>query len=447
MAHTYGEKCALMALSACLMLFLWTGSAGAALDEDLINAVQSRDRGKVEQLLVAGANPNATGNRGRARGTTALQYAVTLKGDKSIAESLLRAGAQVDGQGESGTTPLIDAAFWGNTEIVELLLAKGANVKAVDSSGGTALRAAVGHGHRRTVEVLLAKGADINAEASSAVNAVYVACAGGYLDLSDFFLSKVTDPAVKDLNVRRCFLAAAGRSQVDVMKMMLSRGVNVNQVDPATGGTALMWVDTKNAVELLLSNGAEVNAADRDGNNALHHFFGHGMVGNIMGRGPFGDPAIPSLLLAKGLDVKHLNKQKQSALHRCSGYGSIQRCAPSTIALLITHGTAVNGEDVIGMTPLHYAAHTGNAAAVQGLLSKGAEINAQSQNGNTPLHEALHEALRVPFGPEMPQLIERLVASGANVNLANGKGETPVQLAAEARHPEWLVIQPSRTTH
>jgi len=56
-----------------------------------------------------------------------------------IVETLLEAGADVNGVGRYGWTPLIEAAFWGRLEIVRLLLDRGANADAKAERDATAL--------------------------------------------------------------------------------------------------------------------------------------------------------------------------------------------------------------------------------------------------------------------------------------------------------------------
>ena len=52
-------------------------------------------------------------------------------------------------------TPLLEAAYRGNTDIAELLLSHGANLAAKDSDGFTALHKAADHGKAEVVQLLL----------------------------------------------------------------------------------------------------------------------------------------------------------------------------------------------------------------------------------------------------------------------------------------------------
>lgn len=91
----------------------------------------------VKELIIAGANVNAT-NR---NGTTALMWASHF-GEYELSLLLINSGANVNWKNLSGTTPLMDAAVGGNPLIVKLLLEKGALINAVSEYGNTALKIA-----------------------------------------------------------------------------------------------------------------------------------------------------------------------------------------------------------------------------------------------------------------------------------------------------------------
>jgi len=62
----------------------------------------------------------------------------------------------------------------------------------------------------------------------------------------------------------------------------------------------------------------------------------------------------------------------------------------------------------LGMTPLHWAADNGNKEVVELLLAKGADVNAKADNGNTPLHLAIHKGNK--------DIVKLLISRGADIN-------------------------------
>ena len=83
----------------------------------------------------------------------------------------------------------------------------------------------------------------------------------------------------------------------------------------------------------------------------------------------------------------------------------------------------VNTLDAKGKAPIHYAASVGSIEIINSLLKLKANVNIKSYDDNT----ALHEALLLPNPSK--DLIDLLIASGADLTIKNKAGETPVDLA------------------
>lgn len=99
----------------------------------------------------------------------------------SVASLLLAAGADKEARDKWGRhTPLMAAAYRGNTQLVRLLLQAGANIHARDKWGDyTALMDAAGEGHAEVVRILLDAGADVNAHHSVGWTALMFAAREG----------------------------------------------------------------------------------------------------------------------------------------------------------------------------------------------------------------------------------------------------------------------------
>ncbi|MFZ5817856.1 MAG: ankyrin repeat domain-containing protein [Bacillota bacterium] len=99
------------------------------------------------------------------------------------------------------------------------------------------------------------------------------------------------------------------------------------------------------------------------------------------------------------------------------------------LALLATDPQLVHAANADGFHPLHLAAFFGHASAVRALLEGGAEVNRimASRVPYVPSNTALHAA--ISGGPHR-EVVELLVTAGANPNLRDSNGHTPVQSAA-----------------
>ena len=82
----------------------------------------------------------------------------------------------------------------------------------------------------------------------------------------------------------------------------------------------------------------------------------------------------------------------------------------------------------VGVTPLNWAAGTGNVTLLDLLLARGADINVQPKpNAMTPLHEAINM--------HQTDLVSTLLERGANVNATAHGGQTPLHYAVHKNNP------------
>lgn len=170
----------------------------------LIDALQSRDTRRAQEIISSGINLNQHDRFGRTPLNEAIEdhlSAVAIeminKGadvnltpsrqfsplmtsawycEKEILMSLLDHGAKVDARDEDGATALIyGSANCKRGEIVQVLLRAGANPNAAANNGYTGLIAAAESGNEVAVRELLLKGADVNAKNSEGETALSIA--------------------------------------------------------------------------------------------------------------------------------------------------------------------------------------------------------------------------------------------------------------------------------
>ena len=133
-------------------------------------------------------------------------FASVVEGDFSMATSLLRMGAHVDGCKGEGLTPLLLAAGAGDIRMTDFLLAAGANVEHTDNDGLTALLVAVRYNQTRACQKLLKNEytkANINSRDYKERNVVHLAIYFGCShDLLRLLLSNGADPNAQDVEGR-----------------------------------------------------------------------------------------------------------------------------------------------------------------------------------------------------------------------------------------------------
>jgi ankyrin repeat protein len=161
-------------------------------------------------------------------------------------------------------------------------------------------------------------------------------------------------------------------------------------------------------VRALLERDADVHARDANGATALvaaaygNHF------------------EVARLLVEAGADVNAKDKSEQSAyLIATSEVGD----DVTLLDLTLEHGAQVNAKDSYNGTGLIRAAERGYAKIIGRLLETPIDVDHVNRLGWT----ALLEAIILGEGREPhTEVVRRLVAAGADVNLADGQGVTPL---------------------
>lgn len=88
-------------------------------------------------------------------------------------------------------------------------------------------------------------------------------------------------------------------------------------------------------------------------------------------------------LLSEGADVDATDKDDWGALHEAARYGHSR-----IVALLLKNGADVDARTFSGLTALHLAVFNSNEEVVSVLLANGADPKAEDERGWTPLYWA-----------------------------------------------------------
>ena len=97
-------------------------------------------------------------------------------------------------------------------------------------------------------------------------------------------------------------------------------------------------------------------------------------------------------------------------------------------SILTNDPTLLQSKDWGDLTPLHLAVLHNHTDVVDYLLAQGADVNAKTSTGITPLHEAAQNGNK--------EITELLLAHKANVNAVDNQGWTPMARAQKWGHPE-----------
>ncbi|XP_015772601.1 PREDICTED: ankyrin-1-like isoform X2 [Acropora digitifera] len=259
-------------------------------------------------------------------------------------------------------------------------------------------------------------------------------------------------------NITPLLWASPAASSLSI-KTLIDLGADVNAQTSQDsnicfcGRTALhSAIHANNAavVEVLLSNKADANIGDQQGNTALHsstskRFFNISQLliysgCKINGRNDRGETPLCSAVRVKNVaDVKlllqnNVDANLQDTLGNTPLHISTREGFSKISQLLRDSGCKINGKNFMGETPLHSAVRGENVADVKLLLNKNADANLQNTLGDTPLHISTNEGFfRISL---------LLIGSGCETNRRNYSGRTALHCAVRGcnmRHVELLL--------
>ena len=146
----------------------------------------------------------------------------------SEVEEAMSLGADVNSADDDGWTPLIYAAYCGNTDITILLLKYRTNINAVNKYGDTALMMACWNGYIDIAELLIEHGADVNAVDNMGRSALGFAYRNGYTDIVNLLLKSGADPDIKDNDGNTALMYLAREGDLNSMKLLAKAGADLN---------------------------------------------------------------------------------------------------------------------------------------------------------------------------------------------------------------------------
>ncbi|ADG70335.1 ankyrin repeat domain-containing protein [Brachyspira murdochii] len=463
------------------------------LDEYLFSAVENNNIKKVKSYLEQGASCNALDSYNR----TALINA-SVRGYDDIAKLLIEEGTDVNIQDKAGATALMYTARNTNYEMAEVLLENGADVNIRDTAGETALYYNIEHnsfGQENETEnaikilnLLIKYGADVNTKndkGTSLLDVSYrisesfdknkemfkILVENGFdlesrikadrsdydytplmiavykkdYDMVKYLLDKGANPNTSNNENKTALMIAIANDNFDISKLLIQQGANINTKDEY-GYTALMraaMIGSYEMVKFLLENGANINTKDNDGNTVLYynirydHYGKEEMLENAK--------KIFNLLIKYGADVNTKDNYGASLLN--AAY-SLEGLTPNRemFKVLVENGFDLEsrikaGEDYpagYDYTPLMIAALRNDYDMVKFLVEKGADVNAKTHSEYrsvvTPLLLSLdYEHIESRYD-ENSSVAEYLINNGADINVTNEDGETPLMYASKVHN-------------
>ncbi len=182
---------------------------------------------EIQELIITNTNKSKI-NKLNQIGQSALHIA-SKKGASFALSLLIKNGANVNSVNRADSTPL---HLSPNIEITRLLLDAGANINSVNSEGLTPIQISAKAENEPLLVYLINKGANLDGESPNGVK----------------LLNLVVD-----------------KNMMQALSLLVTK-VNLN-IKNKKGKTALFYVKTVDALNVLVSNGADINVIDNSNNS------------------------------------------------------------------------------------------------------------------------------------------------------------------------------------
>ena len=363
-------------------------------------------------LLERGARPEP------AQGQPALLSAAgTDEDDPAGVQLLLKHKAKVDARDARGRSALHAACLAGHAEIVATLLAAGADAQARDDGGRTPLLDAVQSGSLAAIERLAEAHPDLAAFDAEGRNALLCACGSDQVTpaLMRRLLELGADPDHLDRDGKRAIDRAAESGRWAIVTAL-----DPGYALPSNVGNGDDDMPSDRAPFALLREA--LHEGRDDGNDALAKLLGPAELGSLLHDAELGTPAI-EWLLSRGADPEARNAHGDNAIFAALARG---RAALPMLQTLLRRAVSPAGGGGLARFVAACSADDQADLALEhcalDLLERGADPFAASPSGDPAL------ALAVRLG--WLRLADRLIAHGVNPDARDAHGMTSLHLAA-----------------
>ena len=380
--------------------------------KDLLSAKTEEE---VRNIVEYETNAIALTKRNNQRdGLTCLHYAAK-KGHADMLKYFYRYAGETGINGDIrssvlGWCPIHYAVYSGQIQAVKVLIREGVEINVSDNRGYSPLHTAIERGLQGMVALLVREQCDVNAQDRDGNTALHlcVQMANGWgpkeqTEVVDYLLTQGADYSISnnsgDFLLHTAVKHEAPKEPVETIckKMNEHEGIAVPN---SQGKIPLHLSKSSEMTDILIEYGGNLNRQDSDGLTLIHE--------------RSDDVRIVENLIEKGADITIRDNSERLPIHH-----AVMKPLPDLEAIK-TLGESlsdVNAQDEAGDTPLHLACDnvynqiwiqveksgktnrvlksvdSKSDPVVSWLVFKGADCNIQNSKGETPLHRALkHKA-------------------------------------------------------
>jgi ankyrin repeat protein len=235
-----------------------------------LNLAAMNNHAEIAQALVA---RGADADNQASDGWSPLHCTVgSGRGYFGIARLLVEAGCALNVRNKQGATPLGLCAMNNFKPIAGFLVRSGAGLDSQSESGWTALMEAVasGRGHKGIAKLLIAAGADLDLQNADGFSALHLAALHNFHKIVTLLLAKSCKVDLRDNDgwtPLHC-VCSGDRGYAQIARQLLDAGCDVNAVDNDGWNCVFFcvhWESPPELLELVAARGADLDRPNRAG--------------------------------------------------------------------------------------------------------------------------------------------------------------------------------------
>jgi len=385
-------------------------------DDSLLRAISGRSLEGLQAALASGANPRAAD----ISGDTALHRAVIFWGDAEVIKQLQSLGVNINAVNRAGETSLLRSLQHVHyssdpdkvEQVVKLLLAGGALAALGDTKGVTPAGAALELGRLPLIKAVLDAGGHLPPDSLLKVLAL-----GTDVPLIQLLMQHASsiDLSLRDSSGRTAaHLAAQSAPRLFLLHWLVQQGADLQARDKhsSTLLAAAALGENMPGMTFLVGLNLKLDAVNNDGSQ-IAHLAAYGARYPVL-----------QWLVEQGVDLQARDRWGRRPLdiaidtHR---YAFTKEADRRVLIKLLGGGATDYARGRFNDHPLHLAIRAEDMSEIRRLLDAGADANVKDEAGDTPLRRAIDLASggpatrdQIKFGR---QLLPLLLKHGADTRL------------------------------
>ena len=264
-------------------------------------------------------------------------------------------------------------------------------------------------GHRSTPEMPLDREAKDDAKERDGSTPLHIAVRNGQIEFVEVLIANGADVNARDNAQLTPIDLAAAQDRTDILQL-LAKVATISSIHVA------VQLGDLEKVEVFLEQGADVNRQTSD--------FHATPLDRAVSAG-FRD--IAELLIENGADCGKADKNGFTPLHTSAKQGYID-----IAKLLIENGADCERMDKNGFTPLHRSAKQGHIDIVKLLIENGADCEKADKTDFTPLATSAEQGYI--------DIVKLLIENDADCQMVDEDGITPLHASAEQGHIDIVTL-------